>query len=1071
MGDPLNTSPTHGPDNVMSDTIDDAPEDVLGYGRDDDPATFAIRVVCDRLADRTASLFVGAGVNAGITNGAGERMPLGGDLAHWIARDLLGDASDTLDLEDAAEMARERVGSAAVNTYLYERFQSFRPGAAHRALIQLPWDTVYTTNYDLLIEEAASDPAVKPAGIIRPIYSSATPVTDLAETDIPYYKLHGSVDAANTPEGRLVLTREDYRYYEEHRRDLFARLSHDLQRRTLVFVGYSLRDPNFRAILDDCRRALGLTKLPLSFAVWHDVPAQLETFWRSKYNVQLVATDAGGFMEALRGAWETQHRVVVPLASRSVMQYVSLDPTTHFPKIGDTFYRITPSDIMGASSPAAFFHGAEPTWADVRDRVAPPRDGQSKLATALAREASDSTTPASLYVVTGAAGTGKTTAVRGAVFDLLLDTTAVVVGHIPGTPLALRDLIEVVDANPDARIAVLIRHASQYVAEITRLVSEARRRGLPVTVVAEDRQNLWTVATEGSLPTRDVDPVTITLGRLSEPEIERILDALDRHGQLGRLAGAPRDVQVDHFRRLADKELIVALRQLTTEGEFDDIVRDEYRTIPSAIAQQVYAHVAALGQVDLAVRYEVLMKALRLRHDRLAREVFRPTEAVLLTGEATGRSRHNLGYTLRTRHPLIASIIFADAAPDDAAKFEILNALLTHLDRGFPDDARVLDALVRRRDLTTVFASPDNRRAIYDRLAAILPGNPYVLQHRSLLERELGDPLQAVHFARRALALDPVNHALQNTLGNALEVQSRTAEPALGDRLRAEAAALFAAGIRDNPRSPYGYLGQVALLRQHLDGNPAAEQRATIQRDILQCLQSAYDATDESPKIGSALGDFLASLGDPAEADRMLSDALAQQPADSRTRDALIRLKLDQGHFDDALQLATVGLQYAPAAWRLHRHAARAATRLGRPAPDIRQHYEAAMRHKAGDLALSVEYGAFLFVRGYYAEAQSVFAQTRAMRRPSTEKNRIREWWRESNGAKARFAGKVHTITAPAATVLAKPQGFSAFFWLTSDGVDDDLSVGDPVVFTVGFNAHGPHAAEVQRASPRALRA
>ncbi len=108
------------------------------------------------------------------------------------------------------------------------------------ALVQLPWDVIYTTNYDNLVEQAAQLPSIVPAGRIVPVFSAKEEVSQFGESDVPYYKLHGSIEAANTDEGRLILTREDYRYYELNRKPLFTRLKRELLRRTFVFIGYSL---------------------------------------------------------------------------------------------------------------------------------------------------------------------------------------------------------------------------------------------------------------------------------------------------------------------------------------------------------------------------------------------------------------------------------------------------------------------------------------------------------------------------------------------------------------------------------------------------------------------------------------------------------------------------------------------------------------------------------------------------------------------------------------------------------------------------------------------------------------
>ncbi len=695
----------------------------------------AIETICNRLSERTATLFLGAGINANVKNDAGESFPLGEGLSNWIARDLLNtpDLSSTLD--EAAEMARFRIGDKEFNRYLYEQFSRFKPGTAHLALVQLPWDVIYTTNYDLLVEVASDAPSVEAAGVIRPIFSMKTDLTPFSEKDILYYKLHGSIDLANTDEGRLILTKEDYRYYEAHRKPLFRRLERDLLRRTFIFIGYSLRDPDFRAILEDCRNELGARTFPLSFAVRSRFTEVEEIFWRERYNIQLIQADADVFLNDIKDTWISQNHFILPFETRKSREYLQVDQVTNFPKFAESFYQVRPLDCTGPSDAKLFFRGAEPSWGDIREGIAPHRDAYWPLLETLFPELGEPNLPPSLYLVTGAAGTGKTTLIHSIAYDLANEFGLPVLVHIPGTPLDSHFLGALINDQDPKRIIIVVHHAAEYIRALEPFIAEAKQKSLPLTIILEERRNQWTVATT---TTRSrLTSAVFELGALSQNEIDVILNALTKYDALGKLTGSPRDYQVEHFTALAQKELLVALRELTSEASFDDIIRDEYNKIPSETAKHAYVYVAALGQLDLAIRYETLIHLLELRYDQLGTEIFQPTEGVLISGEVSGSSRHNAGFRLTTRHPVIASIIFDMAAPDDDSKFDILNRLLTQLDPGYHEDQILLNAIVRRRELVDTFVSYEKRRALYERLATILPDDPYVLQHRSILEREL----------------------------------------------------------------------------------------------------------------------------------------------------------------------------------------------------------------------------------------------------------------------------------------------------------------------------------------------
>jgi hypothetical protein len=144
----------------------------------------AIQNICDHLVERAATLFLGAGVNAGVKNLAGESCPFAPELSEWICRDLLKSPETKVPLDESVEMARHALGPKVVNDYIYDVLKVFTPGAAHLALIQLPWDVIYSTNFDLLVEKAASSGIVKASGEIRTVLTVATSLSGFSEADI-----------------------------------------------------------------------------------------------------------------------------------------------------------------------------------------------------------------------------------------------------------------------------------------------------------------------------------------------------------------------------------------------------------------------------------------------------------------------------------------------------------------------------------------------------------------------------------------------------------------------------------------------------------------------------------------------------------------------------------------------------------------------------------------------------------------------------------------------------------------------------------------------------------------------
>jgi hypothetical protein len=126
---------------------------------------------------------------------------------------------------------------------------SIEPGVAHSALAGLPFDTIYTTNFDLLLESANS--------LIHKPYRSL-----VGELQIPFHggplstnivKMHGDL----RHEEHVVITQEDYDRFLDRYPVISTHLSAMLITRTALFLGYSLTDPDFTHIREVVRSRLG----------------------------------------------------------------------------------------------------------------------------------------------------------------------------------------------------------------------------------------------------------------------------------------------------------------------------------------------------------------------------------------------------------------------------------------------------------------------------------------------------------------------------------------------------------------------------------------------------------------------------------------------------------------------------------------------------------------------------------------------------------------------------------------------------------------------------------------------
>jgi hypothetical protein len=190
------------------------------------------------------AVFIGAGVSAAaglptwerLVDELAERSGLDGELRAGLAR---------LPPQDSAALLARELGREQLEAFVKERFGPGSYALAHALIADLPVQEFVTTNYDPLVELAASD-------IGRQV--RVLPFEEAAPGAPWLLKLHG--DAAH-PES-VVLTREEYLQFGDSRAALAGVLQSLLLTRHVLFVGTSMLDDDLIRIAHQVRSALQL---------------------------------------------------------------------------------------------------------------------------------------------------------------------------------------------------------------------------------------------------------------------------------------------------------------------------------------------------------------------------------------------------------------------------------------------------------------------------------------------------------------------------------------------------------------------------------------------------------------------------------------------------------------------------------------------------------------------------------------------------------------------------------------------------------------------------------------------
>ena len=235
-------------------------------------------------------VFVGSGVSAwsglptwrGLLEKLAELLPSIGRSADLVQRELANN-----DLLLAASYGFDQLTPRERCDFLRNSLHpsSAAPSSLHRALANLGSHCFITTNYDGLLEQALRE--------TRPdeVFDVVTPLQLLEISSIVQarakgfvFKPHGDLSSCDS----IVLTREDYRRLHGDKRNVLEALQTLLVSRPIIFVGYSLKDPDFLLVQDLMATTFGAGPSD-HYAVMPDVVSEEVEYWRRNYGIHLIS--------------------------------------------------------------------------------------------------------------------------------------------------------------------------------------------------------------------------------------------------------------------------------------------------------------------------------------------------------------------------------------------------------------------------------------------------------------------------------------------------------------------------------------------------------------------------------------------------------------------------------------------------------------------------------------------------------------------------------------------------------------------------------------------------------------
>ncbi|MGO4906304.1 P-loop NTPase [Flavobacterium sp. W20_MBD1_R3] len=712
----------------------------------------------DGIKDGNIILFLGAGAAFDSIHKDGKKPPTGTQLADLIAEKFL--SSDYLgkDLQYVSELAISETDLFKVQKFVADIFIEFKPGEHHNLIPMYKWHSIYTTNYDLIIEEAYERNHKKQQELATFVKNGERIIDKMIfPNSVMYNKLHGSITDIDDKELPLILTPDQYIEHRENRNRLFNRLEESSYEQPIVFVGFSFADADIRFTLKHLEKIGNIR--PRSYMVGPNITDAEQRLWDLK-KISTIKLSFKDFMQEIKSCISENERIlstiIIEKPTHLIMsRFLSgvASPSERLIKFLDNDVVYIHADLPEKNtSPQEFYKGYFDGWDPIIKNYDVERNiKDSILSEVFLIEENQRISQQELYLIKGNAGSGKTVLLHRLAWDAAVIYERLCLYYKTDNKIEYDRLSELFLLSKE-RIYLFVDNITERTDDIEYILTRAKKDNVLLTIISAERVNIWNVNGErlSGYLTRDY-----TLQYLKDKEIEKLIELLTKYKSLGYLQGKTNDQQKEALSEKAGRELLVALYEATAGKPFADIVMDEYNSIPNEEAKNLYLSICIFHRIGSYARAGIISRLHGINFTYFKEHLFKPLESVVY---------HKRNYEINdfvfcSRHQYIAELVFEQVLVDLDARHNRYVNIISKLDIDYDSDRQVFTALINARSLLSIFKDVLMIRSIYKTAYRNVGEIASVMQQESIFEMnaEGGNLEKASLLLDRAHEIDPQN--------------------------------------------------------------------------------------------------------------------------------------------------------------------------------------------------------------------------------------------------------------------------------------------------------------------------
>jgi len=1008
-------------------------------------------------------LMLGAGASMESTDSKGCKALSSKELAKKLSDKFLSGKLKNHPLDQISECAINESTTYDVQKYIHDLFESLEPSKSHYLLPTFSWRGLATTNYDLLIEKAYLNTTDQQQCVVPFIDNSDHVDKKLrSPNSLAYLKLHGCITRIANEKCPLILTPDQFVQYGEGRNRVFSMFIDWSCEHTVVFVGYNLKDPNFRSIIINISKQQGGLR-PRYYMVTPDVDPIVARMWEKKHIAMLsgtfedfLTTADSKLASPFRGLKKTVLTGNLAITKRFIKKDVVLnDNCIQFLNTDVDYVKAVKATKQ--VNPKDFYKGINPGWSAIEQNL----DVRRGLVDTILSDhfLNDKTVMDNLQfiVVKGHAGAGKSTLLRRIAWDATHDYNKICLYLNPLygviNTVALQQLI----VSSKERIYLFVEDAPNRIRELESLTNAIGEHGKYLTVIASARINEWNMTCENlsSYVTNEYE-----LKYLSHKDINSLLELLEKHGALGTLSELNMEDRRKAFVEHADRQLLVALHEATFGKPFEEIIADEYNNIKPAQAQSIYLTICVLNRFDVSVRAGLISRIYGVTFEVFSKKFFMPLERII-------ESVYNsiIGdYLYRTRHAHIAEMIFEDILRNPEEKYNEYLKCLHQLNLSYETDRLSFTHMIRGKSLLEIFPDHSKVEKIYKLAEEIVGQDQYLLQQRGIYEmnRPDGNLPKAEELLNKALEIYPKNQAVLHSIAECYLKRAEMARTTLEKEKSLDRATRICLSLKKLANNTFAIstLVKISLLKlkEILESSASDAVIVKYTKDIEKELSQGLQKFPMDAVLLSLDSQFASLI---KESKHMVSSL--QKCFKANPRNAYVAMRLANYQKKNCISEAKATLEHALEESGFNRQLHYAYGKLlleTESASNEMIEYHFRRSYSPGDSNYDAQllHARQLFINKEYPQSKALFKMLGAARLPSEFRNK------DQYPLAQEFAGSIVKMEATYCFILR--DGISDWIYVNPDNfVVDDwtlLTVGTRVRFEIAFSMKGARAINVK---------